>query len=52
MNQGKYVFAQIFEFVPHNDFCPVSRNMVVKAFQLLETIGKASNSFSNGLNST
>ena len=20
MNQGKYVFAQIFEFVPHNDF--------------------------------
>lgn len=23
MNQGKYVFAQIFEFVPHNDFLKI-----------------------------
>ena len=36
MNQGKYVFAQIFEFLPHNDFIRCVRkyegNYKIKTF--------------------
>ena len=42
MNRGKYVFAQIFEFVSHNDF---KHKTNIKIFYIFRKIIKIPNRF-------